>query len=467
MTIDEKLLEEWKKPTYDKERDRLITAHFRQQDMGNNQAIMKITGYGSNYEKVCDHINYIAQNYDPEKAAGVEDEQGMFYDDPDIANQVIEEWSADFRRVKPTNEKVSASLTLKLDEPESQQNYYRKLKSYASLTLSDYEWRVDKSRSKSRPNDVTLRVKGNALELQNIKELLDDYGESGAIKSDYEVKVPKLRLPREVMKMVVSSPEGTDPEKVRIAAREFAKDAFSEQGYRYLMALHTNTNNPHAHLVIKMKNEKGERLTTSKQDLMYWRQLWAEKAREQGIMVEASYVKSRGKGKKSEKSQVKQMRKENQRRVLEGKKERPIYTDKKVDQDKKDIKEQGKYELSSAEQRQLATNLDEREAHIEAAKALIDRAATLSDPEEQKRMRQSASILAKESIEMPSPRSKMTALAKDSLGVKVKIPEALKEQLATRQQALSDKLNEPTKRTQNVTYRRRPSQDKGDELEIE
>ena len=465
MGIDSELMDEWKKPIYDKERNRLITAHFRQQGMGRQQAILKITGYGSSYQKVCDHVSYIAQNFDPEKAAGVEDEQGMFYDDRDIANQVVEEWSADFRRLVPPKEQQTASLTLHLEKEAEQGTHYQKLKEYATQELSGFSWRVDKSRSKSRPNDVTLRVKGNAVELENIKECLDDYAENNHLKSAYDIKLPKARLPREVMKMIVSSPEGTDPEKVRTAARHFASEAFSDLGYRYLMALHTNTPNPHAHLVIKMRNEQGERLSTSKNDLMQWRLLWAEKAREQGIMVEASYVKSRGQGRKSEKSSLYQMRKSNAERLRKGEETREIRTDKRVKEQVQAIAKAGDYDLTTAEQRQLVTNLNEREAHIGIAQALLERARSLSGKTQQL-MKKSAAILLKESIELPSPRSKMVELSKEELGATVRLPDGLKQHLSQRQATLNDRLQAPVIE-QSAPLPKPPSRDKGDELEIE
>ena len=79
---------------------------------------------------------------------------------------------------------------------------------------------------------------------------------------------------RDTLNMVLSMPEGTDPEAVKNAAREFAKETFS-QNHEYVFALHTDEPHPHVHLTVKMLGFDGKRLNPRKADLRNWREDFA------------------------------------------------------------------------------------------------------------------------------------------------------------------------------------------------
>ena len=66
-----------------------------------------------------------------------------------------------------------------------------------------------------------------------------------------------------VHNIVLSMPAPTPPEKVLAAARKFAKEKFALQ-HRYAMALHTDQQHPHVHLVVKAESELGRRLHIDK-----------------------------------------------------------------------------------------------------------------------------------------------------------------------------------------------------------
>jgi hypothetical protein len=103
---------------------------------------------------------------------------------------------------------------------------------------------------------------------------------------------------RDVMNLVVGSPEGTKPEDVRQAAKEFLKEAFSN--HDWVMVLHEPgtdpkakqdpeaSKHPHVHIDVAMKDKDGVRLSPNKEDLHYWRELWAEKMQERGYDVVAT-----------------------------------------------------------------------------------------------------------------------------------------------------------------------------------
>jgi len=82
---------------------------------------------------------------------------------------------------------------------------------------------------------------------------------------------------REALNVMLSMPEGTDPQILQRAAREFAKIEFAD--HRYVMVLHTHQANPHVHLSVKAESKHGERLNPRKADLHRWRETFAERLR--------------------------------------------------------------------------------------------------------------------------------------------------------------------------------------------
>jgi hypothetical protein len=97
---------------------------------------------------------------------------------------------------------------------------------------------------------------------------------------------------REAFNLMLSMPRGTDPQVVRMAAREFARDEL--RGHRYVMVLHDHQANPHVHLSVKAASMRGDRLNPRKTDLHRWRETFAEKLRGYGIDAEATRQATRG-----------------------------------------------------------------------------------------------------------------------------------------------------------------------------
>ena len=93
---------------------------------------------------------------------------------------------------------------------------------------------------------------------------------------------------REAVNLILSMPSGTNPEKVREAARQFAKENFSER-HNYVFGLHTDKDHPHVHICIKSRSFIDQkRLNTKKEQLQKWREKFAEKLYEQGIEAAAT-----------------------------------------------------------------------------------------------------------------------------------------------------------------------------------
>jgi hypothetical protein len=107
---------------------------------------------------------------------------------------------------------------------------------------------------------------------------------------------------RETFNIVLSMPPGTDRLAVKEAARNFAKDQFS--GHQYAFAAHDDEKHPHVHLAVKAVSLTGIRLNPRKADLQEWREVFADKLREQGIAANATRRFTRGQITKGEKQSV-------------------------------------------------------------------------------------------------------------------------------------------------------------------
>jgi hypothetical protein len=105
-------------------------------------------------------------------------------------------------------------------------------------------------------------------------------------------RIPERSERREAFNIMLSMPAGTNPEVVRIAARQFAKAELAN--HLYVMVLHTHQANPHVHLAVRAEGREGRRLNPRKQDLRRWREVFADRLRGLGIEAEASSQVTRG-----------------------------------------------------------------------------------------------------------------------------------------------------------------------------
>src|SRR5271167_2114900 len=101
-------------------------------------------------------------------------------------------------------------------------------------------------------------------------------------------KPPKL-----VHNVIFSMPPGTPSDKVLQAVRKLAHNEWQLK-HRYAMALHTDDDHPHVHVVVKAVSEKGQRLNIKKATLRAWRQQFASNLRELGVAANATERAVRG-----------------------------------------------------------------------------------------------------------------------------------------------------------------------------
>ncbi len=126
---------------------------------------------------------------------------------------------------------------------------------------------------------------------ESVRELANQWRYAGGL-------IPEHSARREAFNVMFSMPAGTNPSAVQWAAREFATAELSN--HRYAMVLHTHQANPHVHLSVRAEGKDGQRLNPRKADLQRWRELFAEKLREQGIEAEASPQITRGGSRRTE-----------------------------------------------------------------------------------------------------------------------------------------------------------------------
>ena len=98
---------------------------------------------------------------------------------------------------------------------------------------------------------------------------------------------------RYAMSAVVSFPKGVDEAKATEAGRQFFREAFADN-HDYVFAAHTDATHFHLHVVVQAAGHDGKQIRLNRADLQDLRLLLAEKAREQGIELDASPRWARG-----------------------------------------------------------------------------------------------------------------------------------------------------------------------------
>jgi len=103
----------------------------------------------------------------------------------------------------------------------------------------------------------------------------------------------KSEKTRTTTNIVLSMPYGTDAKDVKDSVRNFARKQFGEN-YRYVMALHEDTDCPHVHLTVNNLGFDGKRLQIKKGDPQRWREAFAYELDVRGIDAEATPRATRG-----------------------------------------------------------------------------------------------------------------------------------------------------------------------------
>lgn len=115
------------------------------------------------------------------------------------------------------------------------------------------------------------------------------------LTEDWSQDIPEVSKRREAINVMFSMKNGTPSNEVKEAVREYLTEEFGGK-HEYVYALHTDTDHPHVHVVIKIApiRKKDKRLNPRKHDLQRWREGFAENLRKLGIDANATPRKTRG-----------------------------------------------------------------------------------------------------------------------------------------------------------------------------
>jgi len=137
----------------------------------------------------------------------------------------------------------------------------------------------------SREGELAVET-DDGLQLENLAEVDD-------MVSRWAEETPGRKGGRLALNAVVSFPAGVDQAQATEAARHFLSAAFGDN-HEYFFAAHDDTANFHIHVVVKCQGRDGTKLSIGPPELGALRELFAEKAAEQGIELDASPRWARG-----------------------------------------------------------------------------------------------------------------------------------------------------------------------------
>lgn len=165
---------------------------------------------------------------------------------------------------------------------------------------------------------MTYITRNGKLEAENERgEAIKGLAEVQEVFQEWSLDSSKAstRGRAQTVNIVLSMPEGTDPQAVLAASRGFAKEQFGGN-HQYLLALHTDTRQPHVHLAVKAQGFGLTWLKRSKADLQEWRECFAQKMRDQGLEAEATPRRARGVIRKAKTQAINHLAKEPKRSTV-------------------------------------------------------------------------------------------------------------------------------------------------------
>mgnify|MGYP001082400515 CR=1 FL=1 len=129
---------------------------------------------------------------------------------------------------------------------------------------------------------------------------IDDHGKSLSNVADTRIAArewgPSLRSQsaRDTMHLIISAKAGTDVAALTNAARAFLHDRFAD--HKFMFGIHTDKESAghiHAHAVITVKNELGQKIHPNRETFAEWREVYAQHAQAQGLKIVATSAKER------------------------------------------------------------------------------------------------------------------------------------------------------------------------------
>lgn len=99
---------------------------------------------------------------------------------------------------------------------------------------------------------------------------------------------------RDTMHLIISAKAGTDVGALTDAARAFLHDRFAD--HKFMFGIHTDKEaegHIHAHAVITVKNESGQKIHPGRDTFSDWRETYAQHAQAQGLKIVATSARER------------------------------------------------------------------------------------------------------------------------------------------------------------------------------
>jgi type IV secretory pathway VirD2 relaxase len=129
---------------------------------------------------------------------------------------------------------------------------------------------------------------------------VDDRGrpisDASEIRAAAREWAPSLRSQssRDTMHLIISAKTGTDVAALTNAARAFLHDRFGE--HKFMFGVHTDKEadgHIHAHAIITVRNEAGQKIHPSRATFRDWREAYAQHAQAQGLKIVATSARER------------------------------------------------------------------------------------------------------------------------------------------------------------------------------
>ena len=162
---------------------------------------------------------------------------------------------------------------------------------FATFTFSGYGNGVEYGAAKLRD---LIEQRRDVRDDQG-RAIADDKAAGDLVQKEWRDELHS-RKSRDVMHVIMSARAGTDAVAFEGAVRDFLAEQFA--GHRYVFAMHDPENDPkevgeggkrphvHAHAIVTMRSESGDRIETTPATFRQWREVMAEKARDHGISME-------------------------------------------------------------------------------------------------------------------------------------------------------------------------------------
>jgi type IV secretion system T-DNA border endonuclease VirD2 len=129
---------------------------------------------------------------------------------------------------------------------------------------------------------------------------IDDRGKSLSNVANARIAArewgPSLRSQsaRDTMHLIISAKSGTDVAALTNATRAFLHDRFAD--HKFMFGVHTDKETAghiHAHAVITVENESGQKIHPNPDTFAEWREIYAQHAQAQGLKIVATSAKER------------------------------------------------------------------------------------------------------------------------------------------------------------------------------